>query len=324
MKAKISYIDYYFPLVSEGIETLKNDNPLWEISKIFEKTGIKKRYISDPKETSLDLAYAAGKKVLVSSGLTQSINLLILVTQSPEYFLPSGSCILQDRLGLKKETMAFDINLGCSGYVYALSVAGSLIESKVADTALIICSDTYTKYILKHDRTCRPLFSDAAAATILERSDYDSIKKFDFGTDGSGFDKLIVKDGGFKNPNIGTQVKPTIEMQGSNVFLFTMKEIPKTVTSLLEKNGMFLEDIDLVIFHQASKFVIESLVEKLSINKNKVFNNYASTGNTVSASIPIAIKDALDEKKLKSGDMILIIGFGVGLSWGATILEWGS
>lgn len=324
MKAKISYIDYYFPFVSEDIEILKNDNPSWEISKIFEKTGIKNRYISDPKETSLDLAYAAGKKVLLSSGLTKSINLLILVTQSPEYFLPSGSCILQDRLGLKKEIMAFDINLGCSGYIYALSVAGSLIESKIADTALIVCSDTYTKYILKEDRTCRPLFSDAAAATILERSNNDSIKKFDFGTDGSGFEKLIVKNGGFKNPNIGNQNKPTIEMQGSNIFLFTMNEIPKTVTSLLVKNGMSLEDVDLVIFHQASKFVIDNLVEKLSINKNKVFNNYESIGNTVSASIPIAIKDALDGKKLKSGDIILLIGFGVGLSWGATIMEWTS
>lgn len=322
MKIKIRFIDYYLPDFSEDNVALKNDNPSWDINKILEKTGIKKRYISDSTQTSLDLAYAAGKKVLDTSGLRHSINLLILVTQSPEYFLPSGSCILQERLGLRKEIMAFDINLGCSGYIYALGVAGSLIESKLADTALVICSDTYSKYIQKNDRTCRPLFSDAAAATILERNDRNTIKKFDFGTDGSGFDKLIVKNGGLKNPIIDTQSKPTIEMQGSNVFLFTMKEIPKTITSILAKNGMSLEDIDLIIFHQASKFVIESLVEKLSININRVFNNYETFGNTVSATIPIAIKDAIDKQKIRSGDKILLVGFGVGLSWGATIIEW--
>ena len=175
MKVKISAISYHLPETVEGVETLQRDNPDWDMPKILDKTGILNRHISAPGETAVDLAFEAGKKLLGSTPLHEDIDLLILVTQSPDYVLPTSACILQDSLALSKKCMAFDVNMGCSGFVYALSIAGSLIESGVAQKGLILCADTYTKYIGKNDRTCRPLFSDGAVAILLESSSYGCV-----------------------------------------------------------------------------------------------------------------------------------------------------
>jgi 3-oxoacyl-[acyl-carrier-protein] synthase III len=324
MKAKISAITYHLPEMMEGNETLQRDNADWDMSKIVGKTGIVSRYISAEGETAVDLAVDAGTKLLHNDSVNpEDINLLILVTQSPDYVLPTSACILQDRLGLTKNCMAFDINLGCSGFVYALSVAGALIETGVATKGIILCSDTYSKYIAKNDRTCRPIFSDGAAAVFVERSETDDIGPFDFGTDGSGFDKLIVKGSGAREACvIEEQPHGTLEMHGSNVFLFTMNVVPKSIKNLLERTSKTLEDIDLIVFHQASKLVIDNLIKKLSLDEEKVFTNYDSVGNTVSATIPIALKDAVSQGRLKNGDTVMIVGFGVGLSWGATLINW--
>lgn len=325
MKLKISEIAYHLPALIEGVDILKEDNPDWDIPKILDKTGIITRHISAQDETAVDLAYAAGIKLLNLSVNPEQIDLLILVTQSPDYVLPTSACILQDRLGLPKNCMAFDINLGCSGFVYALSIAGGLIESGVAKKGIILCSDTYTKYIAKDDRTCRPIFSDGAAAVFVERSEVDTIGPFVFGTDGSGYDRLIVKEGGARDlcPAIG-HPHGTIEMQGSSVLLFTMSVVPASINKLLKNASMTLDDVDLVVFHQASKLVIDNLTQRLSLDTKKVFTNYASIGNTVSATIPIALKDADNQGRLQNGDNVLLVGFGVGLSWGTTLIRWAS
>jgi 3-oxoacyl-[acyl-carrier-protein] synthase-3 len=325
MKLKISEIAYHLPALIEGADILKKDNPDWDISKILDKTGIITRHIAAQDETAVDLAYAAGIKLLNLSVNPEQIDLLILVTQSPDYVLPTSSCILQDRLGLPTNCMAFDINLGCSGFVYALSVAGSLIESGVAKKGMILCSDTYTKYISKDDQTCRPIFSDGAAAVFVERSEVDSIGPFVFGTDGSGYDRLIVRKGGARDlcPVI-ERPHGTLEMQGSSVFLFAMSVVPASINKLLENAAMTLDDVDLVVFHQASKLVIDNLTQRLSLDTKKIYTNYASIGNTVSATIPIALKDADTQGRLQNGDNVLLVGFGVGLSWGATLLRWAS
>jgi 3-oxoacyl-[acyl-carrier-protein] synthase-3 len=323
MKIKISAISYHLPETIEGVDTLQRDNPDWDMPKILDKTGIHNRYISSTGETAADLALEAGKKLLGSIPLREAIDLLILVTQSPDYVLPPSACILQNRLGLSKNCMAFDVNLGCSGFVYALSIAGGLIESGVARNGLILCADTYSKYIGKHDRTCRPLFSDGAAAILVEGSDADCIGPFEFGTDGAGYDRLIVKRSGAREAGqVADSCRGSIEMYGSDVFLFTMRVVPPCINKLLDRTGLTLENIDLFVFHQASKLVIENLIRTMALDKGKVFTNFENIGNTVSASIPIALKDADTQGRLKEGDTVMLVGFGVGLSWGATLIRW--
>ena len=323
MKVKIDSSAYYLPEKKEDNKDLLLDNPDWDISKISEKTGIYSRSIASPHQTAVDLAFEAGNKLLKDISFKEDIDLIILVTQSPDYVLPTSACILQNQLGLSKKCMAFDINLGCSGFVYAISVAGSLIESGVAKKGLILCSETYTKYIHKNDRTCRPIFSDGASATLLVGSNSDNIGPFVFGTDGSGYEKLIVREGGAREPNIIVDSSyGLIEMNGAEVFLFTLSSVPACINMLLDKSNLKIEDIDLFVFHQASKLVLENLIRTMSLDKDKVFINLKYVGNTVSASIPIALKDAETQGRLKNGDTIMLVGFGVGLSWGATLTTW--
>ena len=323
MKIKISAISCHLPETIEGVDILQRDNPEWDMPKILEKTGIRERYISAPAETAVDLAFKAGMKLLSNISDIEDIDLLILVTQSPDYVLPTSACILQDRLGLSKNCMAFDVNLGCSGFVYALSIAGGLIESCVARKGLILCADTYSKYIGKNDRTCRPLFSDGAAATLVESSEIDCIGPFELGTDGAGYDRLIVKHSGAREAGLSAEIcSDSLEMSGGDVFLFTMRVVPPCINKLLDRTELKLENVDLIVFHQASKLVIDNLIRTMSLDKSKVFTNYENIGNTVSASIPIALKDASTQGRLKDGDTVLLVGFGVGLSWGATLMRW--
>jgi 3-oxoacyl-[acyl-carrier-protein] synthase-3 len=220
--------------------------------------------------------------------------------------------------------MAFDVNLGCSGYVYALSIAAALIETSTVSNALVICAETYSKYIVKTDRTCRPIFSDAAAATLVVASQSDCIGPFDFGTDGSGALNLVVLNSGAKSELMADgRLDRTIFMTGSAVFMFTMKMVPVSVMNLVRKRGISIDEIDLFIFHQASQLVLENIVRRLQLKPEKVFLNMGEIGNTVSASIPIAIKDAVNRGVLKPGQRIMLVGFGVGYSWGACLVEWG-
>lgn len=323
MKVKISANAYYLPETVESTETLQNDNPDWDMPKILSKTGVFKRVISGQDQTAVDMAYEAAKKLFQDKDNYESIDLLVLVTQSPDYVLPTSACILQDKLGLSKKCMAFDVNLGCSGFVYALSIVGSLIESGVANTGLILCADTYSKYIDKNDRTCRPLFSDGASATMIERSESDNFGSFELGTDGSGYKHLIVKNSGSRiDDEVSNQKRGSLEMHGSDVFLFTMNTVPQCITNLLKRSSYSLDDIDMFVFHQASRLVIENIVRLMSLDVDKVFTNFENIGNTVSASIPIALKDADSQGRLKEGDIVMLVGFGVGLSWGATIIKW--
>ena len=323
MKVKISKISYYLPETIESVDVLQMDNPDWDMPKILDKTGIHNRRIAAGEETAVDLAFEAGKKLFENISDYQKIDLLIFVTQSPDYVLPTSACILQDRLGLPKNCMAFDVSLGCSGFVYALSIAGGLIESGVATKGLILCADTYSKYIGKHDRTCRPLFSDGAAATLVEASDTNNVGLFELGTDGAGHEHLIVKGSGTRKEKAGENLSHgMLEMHGSDVFLFTMSTVPMCINKLINRSGIILEDVDLFVFHQASKLVIDNIIRTMTLDKNKVFTNFENIGNTVSASIPIALKDAEMQGRLKEGDTVMLVGFGVGLSWGATLLKW--
>ncbi|MFH1386135.1 MAG: ketoacyl-ACP synthase III [bacterium] len=318
MKVEIQAIEYYLPEKTEDGKVLKNDNPDWRIDDIEKKTGVYVRHIAEPGQTAVDLALIASEKLFSSVHSRHDIDFIIMVTQSPDYALPTSACILQDRLGIKKDCAAFDVNLGCSGFVYALAIGGSMLEAGIARKGLIVCSETYTKYIDKSDRTCRPLFSDGGAAIVLAQSKADLLGPFELGTDGSGFSSLIVPSSGARK-----EEGDKLVMDGAKVFMFTMDRVPKCVNSLLEKAGKTIEDIDLFVFHQASKLVMENIIRRLQLPEEKVFINCQKVGNTVSASIPIALKDAAEQKRLKKGDQVMLIGFGVGLSWGGCLIKWG-
>ncbi len=319
MKVAINAIEYYLPSKTEDGNCLKEENPDWRIDDIENKTGIQIRHISALGETATDMGILAAQKILNSKVNAEDIDFLIFITQSPDYLLPTSACILQEQLELKKSCLAFDVNLGCSGFVYGLAMGGALIESGLAKGGLVICSDTYTKYIDVHDRTCRPLFSDGAAAAHLTASDKEFLGPFEMGTDGSGYDKLIVTSGGARNFEF---IDKKLFMAGSNVFMFTMDMVPKCVDALLNKANINIEEIDLFVFHQASKLVIDNIIRRLELPKDKVFTNYQNIGNTVSASIPIALSDAVKAKRLKNGAQVMLVGFGVGYSWGGCIVRW--
>jgi len=319
MKVAINAIEYYLPSKTEDGICLNEENPDWRIDDIEAKTGIQTRHISADDETATDMAVLAAQKLLNSKVNPDEIDFLIFVTQSPDYLLPTSACLLQDRLGLKKSCMAFDVNLGCSGFIYGLAMGGALIEAGIAKAGMLICSDTYTKYIDKHDRTCRPLFSDGAAAAHLVSSNQDLLGPFEMGTDGAGYENLIVPLAGARNIDSNER---KLFMAGSNVFMFTMDMVPKCVDALLAKSNLKYDDIDLYVFHQASKLVIDNIIRRLDLPEEKVFINYKHIGNTVSATIPIALHDAVKEKRLKNGDTIMLVGFGVGYSWGGCIVNW--
>jgi len=277
------------------------------------------------------LAYNAAIKVLETFD-KEKIDMLILCTQSPDYFLPTTACVLQERLSLRTDIGAFDFNLGCSGYIYGLAMAKSFINTNIAKNVLLITAETYTKHINPNDLANRTIFGDAAAATIIDQSDSEHIFEFVLGTDGKGKDNLIVPNGCFRNKyEINPAIKVTnagdkytdndLFMNGPEIFNFTIEKVPVVVNKCLEKNFLTIDDIDYFVFHQANKFMIEYLRKKIRIPKEKFYNNLLETGNTVSSTIPIAISDLIKNKVIAKGSKVLLCGFGVGYSWGAVIIE---
>lgn len=328
---RISNIEYYLPKNILDNARLEKEFPEWNSEKIAEKIGIKQRHIAAKDQTALDLGLRAAERLLESFE-KDKIDFILLCTQSPDYFLPTGACILQDRLGLKKNIGALDFNLGCSGFVYGLALAKGLIQTKVANNVLLITAETYSKHINPKDKANRSIFGDGAAACIVSESETEKIFDFELGTDGSGMNNLIVQNGGFRNKfnshesdifeeGIFVRNGNNLYMNGPEIFNFTIANIPGLVNRVLEKNQLTIETIDYVIFHQANKFMLDYLRKKIKIVPEKFYQNMENTGNTVSATIPIALKDCVDHKIVKPGDKILLCGFGVGYSWGATIIE---
>ncbi len=323
---------HYLPENILSNADLAAEFPGWNYEEFESKVGIKQRHIALPGETALDLAEKASLRVL--EGYDKSlIDYVILCTQSPDYYLPTSACILQNRLGLNKHCGAIDFNLGCSGYVYGLSLAKGLLAANVASNILFVTAETYSKFIHPKDRTNRAIFGDAGAATILTKEESAEIGAFCLGSDGSGAEKLIVKNGASKSPYdvqadeivYGTDNVYTdnnLYMNGPDIFTFTLENIPQLVTDTLEKNSLGIDDVDLFIFHQANAFMLNFLRKKIRIPKEKFFIELNNTGNTVSCTIPIALEQAIEKGLVKKGDKIFLAGFGVGLSWGATVITY--
>ena len=332
-KVTIDAISYWLPEVKLTNSDINLKHPDWSIDKISEKTGIHERRISDENQFTSDIAVKVANKLFNDYKINKSdIDFLILCTQSPDYLLPTTACIVQDRLGLTKSIGAFDFNLGCSGYVYGLSIAKGLILSGSANNVLFITAEMYSKYINENDKSNKTIFGDASAASLISLNGKGlEINEFVFGTDGSGFDNLIVKNGGLVNRNLsGFDLFDTednfvrndnyLYMNGREIFNFTAQNIPALISKVLNKNNLLKDQVDLFIFHQANKFILDFLKKKILIDENKFYIFIEKCGNTVSSSIPIAIKEAIDEKLVDPNKKTLIAGFGVGYSWCSTIL----
>lgn len=322
--AKIRQIEFSLPQACESNQDLLLANPDWDIPKIFEKTGIAQRYLAAPEQTAADLCVEAAEKLFQSPIVSKDeIDALLFCSQSPDYALPTTACVIQDRLKLSRRIAAFDFNLGCSGFVYGLAIAGAMVDSGLSRNVLLLCGETYTKYIGSHDRTCRPIFSDAGSAALIGRSERPRIGPFVLGTDGGGYRDLIVPNSGARSSKgAGGERNNHLIMDGASVFMFTMSAVPESVKSLLTMAGIGLEDIDVFVFHQASKLVLDDIVKNLNLLPAKVILDLETIGNTVSATIPIALKRAEDAGKIIPGNLVMLVGFGVGYSWGSCLVRW--
>ena len=343
MQAAIKAIEYYLPENVLTNEQLALEYPGWDADKIESKVGIAVRHIAEEGECSSDLAFMSAQKMFEEGVCEpQEIDFLLFCTQSPDYFLPTTACILQDRLRLPKASGAMDFNLGCSGYIYGLGLAKGLIETGQARNVLLLTAETYSKYIHPQDKSVRTLFGDAAAATLVSGVDHVAtdgaepfIGPFVYGTDGSGSSNLMVPAGGMRRPHTEASAEVRVDdrgnlrsddnlfMDGPEIFAFSLRTVPKAVRELLALAGMETEEVDLFVFHQANQHMLNHLRKKMKIPEDKFYFALREVGNTVSATIPIALRQAIDEQALGPGQTALIVGFGVGYSWGTTLIRLG-
>ena len=329
MKAYIKDIAYYLPKQVLTNEQIAERFPEWSAEKVAGQVGITERHIAADNETATDMAQKAAEQLFAQGVDKSQIDFVLLCTQSPDYFLPSSACILQDRLGLSKDCGAFDFNLGCSGYEYGLAVAKGFIVAGIAQNILLLTAETYTKYIHPQDKGNMTIFGDAATATLVSTEGFAEIGEVVLGTDGSGAENLIVRSLGARNKALMNDAQSDedgnivsgdhLYMHGGNVFNFTADVVPDMVEKLLKKSNLQHDDVDLWVFHQANKYMINYLRKLLDIDKDKFYIFMEKVGNTVSSTIPIALCEARKEDCLHGH--VLLAGFGVGLSWGGVMLH---
>lgn len=336
MHAVIEDIEYLLPERTETSEELARQFPGWSLDKIAERTGVHMRRIAADDECASDLAVACCERLLSRRReRPEDFDFLLFCTQTPDYFLPSTACLVQERLGLPTSAGAFDMNLGCSGYIYALGLAKGLIETGQARRLLLITADTYSKLVHPEDKSVRALFGDAAAATIVsDAAEAPTVGPFVYGTDGRGANDLIVPMGGMREPfgeeppeeyadRFGNRrTARHVRMNGKAIVDFSLREVPECVHALCERAGIALDDLDAVVPHQASAKVLNGLRAKLGLTEERFWVYMDDIGNTVSCSIPIALARAREQGRLRAGARLMLVGFGVGLSWGATLVTW--
>jgi 3-oxoacyl-[acyl-carrier-protein] synthase III len=334
--AAITAVEYYLPEKTVSNRDLTREFPDWSVDKIAEKTGIDTRHVAAVNECSSDLAAAAAER-LFAAGVDRSVvDYVLFCTQSPDYFLPTTACVLQDRLRIPTTAGALDFNLGCSGYVYGLGLAKGLIETGQASKVLLLTGETYSKMLAPEDRSVRTIFGDGGSATLVEGIEISPgepplIGPFVYGTDGAGARNLIVEAGAFRVPlgpaaagaGADAAAKPTLFMDGGEIFAFTLSTVPKAVDALLARAGITADEVDLFAFHQANRHMLDFLRRRSRIPEEKFLVWLAGCGNTVSATIPIALREAQRAGRVKPGTVIALVGFGVGYSWAAALCRWG-
>lgn len=329
--AYIKAISYYLPNKTVTNEELVKEFPEWSGDKVAQKVGVGSRHLAAPQETAGDMAEKAARRLFEESHISpQDIDFLMLCTQSPDYFLPSTACILQNRLGIPTTAGAFDYNLGCSGCIYGIAMAKGLIAAGISKNVLLLTAETYNKYLHPSDKSNRSIFGDGAAACLISTDGIAEIGEFVLGTDGSGAENLIIKTGAARHPT-PTGMKVVDEeghtwyddylyMNGSAIFNFTLDNVPMLIDELLKKSQLTKGDIDYYVFHQANKFMLNTIRMVCMLPKEKFYVNLKETGNTVSSTVLIGLKDCLEKGIITPNKRVMITGFGVGLSWGGTVL----
>jgi len=306
------------------------------MKKVLSGSGIRHRRVADNETTGADLAFQAATRLLNEFDISRdSIDLLIHCTQTPDHFLPTTACILHDRLKLSKQCAAFDINLGCSQYVYALAVAHGMIVAGTASRALVLTGDTLSKTLNPRDRSVVPILGDGGSASLVsEVPEGQGFLGFELGTDGSGHSYLTIPAGAFRLPlSPQTAIETTdaegnvrspqnLFMSGATIFHFAISTVPEVINRLLDKLNLTIDNIDLFIFHQANKYMLDYLFRKLKIPMEKTHVFLEDVGNSSGTTVPVVLTEAWRAGKIRAGALVLLIGFGVGLSWGATVVRW--
>ena len=306
--------------------------PSKERASFIEQTGIRYRRVVPEGMTASDLCIKAASPLLEKlNWSTQDIDVLIFISQTPDYLIPNTASVIHQRLGMSKKCLALDINLGCSGYVYGLSVIGSLMQNMPGSKGLLLVGDCSTSVISKEDKSTWPLFSDAGSATALEQS-ADSIWHFNLQSDGSGYQDIMINDGGYRNPFSAASLMPNeyspgisrnelqMKLDGINVFNFALREVAPNIQELLNHIGREPSSIDFFVLHQGNKLMLDCIRKKIKESESKFPYSLYDFGNTSSASIPITIVTQLRDRLVEKETSLLLSGFGVGLSWGSVLL----
>ena len=325
MTALLTAIEYH---LGERLETnadLATEHPEWDMARLVAKLGVRQRCLAQPGETASDLAVRAAQKLFASGACTpDEIDFILFCTQTPDHLIPTTACSLQTRLGIPTHAGALDFNLGCSGYIYGLSLAKGLVESGQARTILLLTGDTYSRLINPADRNVRLVFGDGAAATLIRAQAAGitgaKMTAFTFGTDGTGAENLIVRNSGLRTRGSPVPGGDFLEMNGGEIFNFTLRVVAPLVAEILRRAGTTLADLDTVVPHQANAYMLEHLREKLGVPPEKFAVTLGDCGNTVSSSIPIALRQWRAEPQWFVEKRTLLLGFGVGYSWGGCLL----
>jgi 3-oxoacyl-[acyl-carrier-protein] synthase-3 len=324
--ASIGPIAFHLPETVEDNDQLKALFPKWDMDLIYRKTGIRARHVAAAGQCASDLGVAAAEKLFRQYDVDrQSIDYLLFCTQSPDYPLPTTACLMQDRLGLRTSIGALDFNLGCSGFVYGLSLADGLIRSEQARRILLVTAETYSKYIHPTDRSLRTIFGDGAAATLIEAAAEPSLGSFVFGTDGRGGDTLMVSEGGARPAATALQPRKrkrwpsSLYMDGPELVKFSLDVVPPLVDRVLADARWTRDRVDLYLIHQATVFMLDHLRVRMELPNEQVPLALEEYGNTVSSTLPVLVRDLRCSGRLRPGTRTLLIGFGVGLSWAGCV-----
>jgi 3-oxoacyl-[acyl-carrier-protein] synthase-3 len=307
-------------LTNLDLERMVDTSDEWIVSR----TGIRERHLAEAHHATSDLAVRAGERALACAGLTPAdIDLLIVGTSTPDHLFPSSACITQAKMGLT--CPAYDVNAACSGFMFALQAGTSAVESGRYDTVLVIGADALTRHIDFTDRATCVLFGDGAGAVVLRASEQPGVMAIELGADGTGADLLKIPAGGSAAPCTEERIRNReqfVQMNGNEVYKFAVRMIPKATQKALAATGNTVADLAWLVPHQANKRILDTIEERLGIADDRVYSNVENTGNTSAASIPLALDDLYTSGRLQPGDLIALVGFGAGLTWGAATVRW--
>jgi len=321
--AEIIGVGSYLPervLTNAELERTVDTSDEWIVSR----TGIKERHIAAPEQATSDLAVMACERAIATAGIPrEEIDLLVVGTATPDHWMPSASCLAQAKLSLT--CPAFDVNAACSGFIYALQTGAAAIESGRATTVLVAGADTLSRIVDFEDRGTSVLFGDGAGAVVLRAADKPGVMSIVLGADGTGAQHLTIQAGGSAAPCTFERLERReqfLSMNGPEVFKFAVRVIPRATIEALDACGKSVEDLAWLVPHQANKRILDTVEERLGIDESRIFSNLERTGNTSAASIPLALDDLYTSGQLAPGDLLALVGFGAGLTWGAAVLEW--